>query len=156
MSSDPTADDERLPSQVREKILAEHAKLRTRIGELRAVLDEVGDAAASTRDDLRRSVLDLLTALEAHIDHEDEVLLPTLRTIDAWGEERARRLGAEHAEQRTWIAEQRAKIGAGPIRVAAVRAFLDRLEKDMEVEEASSLSPDLLTEYPFPVDLGGA
>lgn len=144
-----TENDELLPSEVRARILDEHATLRAKIAALRAALPR-GEAA-------RPLALGLFDDLEAHLALEDEILVPALRTIDAWGEERARRLQAEHGQQRVWLERNRARVqDAHPEHFERVMtAFLERLETDMELEEKEALRSDLLSEYPFPVDLGG-
>jgi hemerythrin-like domain-containing protein len=152
------ADDELLPSEVRTRVLRDHEKLRTLIAKLREDAKRVrggGDV-----EPFSKIAQELLTALKAHLDLEDEILMPTLETIDAWGPERAKRLAAEHQNQRA-IVEQTEKVLAAPgpepvETVARMEQFVDRLEKDMELEEKTSLDEELLREFPIRTDFGGA
>lgn len=142
-----------LPSQVRQRVLADHESLRASIADLRARLEPQADPGA-----LLEPVRALLDALEAHLALEDRILIPTLETIDAWGPERARRLSEEHASQRDVLAALRELLsmeGSWTF-VPRVQRFLDRLEQDMALEEAEELDESLLGEYPLPADLGGA
>ena len=145
------------PNEVRDLVLADHEALRVRLSLLRravVVSDENGDAGA-----LREMLPGLLDHLAAHLDLEDQILAPTLRTIDAWGAERERRLAAEHAEQRAWIAECRAQLaqsGDAPGSVSAqALMMIGRIEDDMEHEEEHVLDPKLMTDEIIYVDFGG-
>jgi iron-sulfur cluster repair protein YtfE (RIC family) len=144
--------EELLPSEVREKVLQEHAALREQIAAVRAAIDEGGDA-------LLEAARALFDGLLRHLDSEDRILIPTLETIDAWGPQRAQRLRDEHAGQRRWVARTRERLTSDPAALSAqldrLTTFLERLEKDMEEEESDELNADLLREYPFPVDMGG-
>ena len=150
--------DEILPSEVRAKILDEHAEIRGRMVAIRQLLGRIEAGHEDARAPLSDATMGLFDALAKHLDHEDQLLVPILETIDAWGKERARRLSEEHEAQRMWIDRNRHRVAnANPAQVvAAVETFLQRLEQDMSIEEQTTLSADLLTEYPFPVDLGGA
>jgi hypothetical protein len=132
------------PKQVRQRILDEHGELRV---QLRTLVDD------PTVERLR----EFMARLEAHLGVEDEILEPLLRTIDAWGPERARRLREEHAAQRRelqWIRRHlHAPIGA-ELR-PWLRRFALRLEHDIEAEERERLSADLLDSGCVRVDLDG-
>lgn len=140
--------DELLPSEVRERVLADHHRLRERIAKLRALIEgRDSDAVlAATRE--------LLATLRDHLDLEDEILLPTLETIDAWGPERRKRLAAEHAEQRRVIERAEKELGTADEAGLLIRVgeLLDDLETDMKHEERQDLDPSLLTEIPIRVD----
>ncbi len=145
------------PNEVRDLVLADHAALRVRLGLLRravAVADERGDSGA-----LLEMLPGLLDHLSAHLDLEDQILAPTLRTIDAWGPEREQRLSAEHAEQRAWIADCRAQLAVvgGDLESVSAQALMmiGRIEQDMDQEEAHVLDPKLMTDEIIYVDFGG-
>jgi len=145
------------PNEVRELVLADHKALRVRLTLLRrAVINaqDKGDARA-----LLEMLPSLLDHLGAHLDLEDQVLAPTLRTIDAWGEEREKRLADEHTEQRAWIGQSRANIERDreDLNQISARALtmIDRIEADMEHEEAHVLDPALMTDQVIYVDFGG-
>jgi hemerythrin-like domain-containing protein len=147
-----------LPTQVRERILADHAMLRVKI---RATRDLAPRAQADPAafDAFAVAAGELLSALSDHLDLEDEILVPVLGTIDAWGPERAKRLAAEHAEQRELLVRTQVALGsrhrdAGDI-VKDMERFILRLEADMALEEKTTLSDELFAAFPIRTDFGG-
>jgi len=145
------------PKEVRELVLADHAALRVR-------LDLVKRAVTGAQEDgdprqLRELLPSLLDHLSAHLDLEDQILAPTLKTIDAWGPERAERLDGEHRDQRAWIAGCRGELvkNEGDVSKLLDQAaeMIDRIEDDMDQEEKSVLDPRLLTDEIIQIDFGG-
>lgn len=153
-----TDDEELLPSEVRARILKDHERIRAAIGAVRQAARDSRDNGHFRR--FREVAQELLTMVDRHLDLEDEILMPTLRTIDAWGPHRAERLSAEHQSQRVVLEKARQELtraGRATIDVVAgMEEFTNRLEKDMELEEKTSLDEELLREFPMPVDFGGA
>jgi hemerythrin-like domain-containing protein len=150
-------DDELLPSEVRARILEEHDKLRERVAELREAAKQV--RSGGDVEPFREVARALIEGVRAHLDLEDEILMPTLETIDAWGPERAKRLAAEHESQRAVLRHTLGELdeGGAPLEVVArMEQFADRLEKDMELEERTELDEELLREFPIRTDFGGA
>lgn len=145
------------PKEVRELVLADHAALRVRLD----LLERAVGAAERDGDphQLRELLPSLLDHLSAHLDLEDQVLAPTLQTIDAWGPERAERLAKEHGEQREWIADCRAELvkNDGEVSQLATLALemIDVIQADMDHEETSVLDPRLLTDEIIQIDFGG-
>jgi hypothetical protein len=136
-----------LPSQVRVRLLADHAALRQQIAKIRT-------SARTKKGSLVEEARALAEALRQHIDREDQLLLPTLRDIDAWGPERARRLSAWHLELRERIQALEQAFFAPHAR-AHVIAFVDQLEEDLAHEERAHLADEILRELPIRADLGG-
>lgn len=153
------AERELLPSQVRARVLKDHAALRLLIAQVRRAAKQARDGGVD-RDRFVEAAHTLLRALREHLALEDEILLPTLRTIDAWGPERAKRLETEHAHQREVLemTEYELDDAERPIgeTVARMEQFVDRLEKDMMLEEKTDLDEELLREFPIRTDFGGA
>lgn len=153
------ADEELLPSKVRERVMEDHVALRALIADVRSAARQARDGAAD-RERFVESAHTLLKALREHLALEDEILLPTLRSIDAWGPERAKRLEKEHAHQREVLemTEKELDDAERPIgeTVARMEQFVDRLEKDMMLEEKTNLDEELLREFPIRTDFGGA
>lgn len=152
-------EEDLLPSRVRARVLEDHGVLRGHIAKVRAAAKAArGDAQEAQA--FRSATLALLSALRDHLTLEDELLLPTLRTIDAWGPERAKRLEQEHEHQREVLemTERELSDASRSIdeAVGRIEQFLDRLEKDMALEEKTSLDEELLREYPIRTDFGGA
>jgi hypothetical protein len=143
--------DDMLPSEVRRRVLEDHARLREGITKLREVAD------TADLDALRASARAFFAQLETHMAMEDHELAGVLRTIDAWGPERAARLARDHAAQRVWIRSYDAFIGkCTSHRLARDRilTFLAELEDDMTREEARDLNEDLLADGGPAPDLG--
>ncbi len=142
--------EELLPSQVRARIVDEHQKLRRCMQATRDAADGAG------QDELAASVRSLLDAALTVIEVERDLLLPTLRTIDAWGAERARRLSAWHLELRDRVDGMKSDIGR-PLaeRARRARAFVDELERDLGSQERLHLAQELLSELPIRTDFGG-
>ncbi len=134
--------------RVRRLVLAEHRELRAAMAKVSAAT-EPGRLAVATS-----ALLDLLTE---HISHEDEILEPILRHLDAWGPERSRRLRAEHAAQRTEIARLRAELATAPPAGLdwAISHFIDALLADIEAEERDTLDASLLRDDSVSVEFSG-
>lgn len=134
--------------RLRRQILAEHV-------ELRAAIAKVATAEEPARLALATSAL--CDLLEDHLAFEDERLEPVLRSIDAWGPERARRLREEHVAQRARMAELRREVATAPALALAreVQPFLEALLADMAAEEREVLDPNLLRDDTISVEFGG-
>jgi iron-sulfur cluster repair protein YtfE (RIC family) len=125
---------------------------------VRALLDRAARAAErilanrgveqEAVDTLREAARHLTTALAAHFELENRVLVPVLTEVPGFGKVRAERLLREHEEQ----TRQLNTIGsalrdpeASPVSLAArVNSFVAILREDMLAEEASLLDADLL------------
>ena len=88
------------PSEVRERVLADHEVLRQDLDELERSARAADGPEAGRVPELRVHAERLLAKLQRHMRWEDRFLAPALREADAWGEERAARLDEEHREQR--------------------------------------------------------
>jgi len=127
---------------VRERILREHAELRTRLGEIDALLSDSERNAEAVVTRLRERGLALYRRLREHIDLEDRILAPALRAGGC--DERADDLEREHAEQRELLAFLVGRLGEQQrpaiLTVRELRGFVDYLSEDMANEEAVLLS----------------
>jgi iron-sulfur cluster repair protein YtfE (RIC family) len=142
------------PSEIRNKVLREHAALRV-------LMTEANDACRKVRED-RASLADLVyqvdrlvRSLAKHLEMEDRVLVPTLREIDAWGAVRAENIAAEHERQRAELIEL-ATLGHDAdnarLLAATLSSFVQALVFDMEGEERDLLHPDLLRDDAVVID----
>lgn len=138
------------PSQVRGRIIRQHAALRVKLDELEAATAELQDGREGGLGAAERAVAlanELCQALDEHLAVEDALLVPTLRQADAWGPVRADRLSQHHDEQREQLrslAEQ-TEAGMSPQALAsALAALIEDLRADMAYEEREVLSPSLL------------
>jgi hemerythrin-like domain-containing protein len=145
------------PAELRERILAEHAELRRSLADLEALSLDALERGASGREGLRASGEQFLFQLERHMQHEDEHLIPLLRTIDAWGEERARRVEVEHREQREQMRVYLDALQRGDARREELATLLldlsSWLARDMADEEETTLHPDLLRDDVIGIDV---
>jgi iron-sulfur cluster repair protein YtfE (RIC family) len=135
------------PSDVRQRILDEHARLRQQLGRLQ-------ELACWLRDDpapllaVKRVTRRLLDELDAHTRLEDAVLGPALREVDAWGPVRESDLLTHHVEQRDYLHQLLADLEAGAQnceRIAELTlAWTAEVIRDMDQEELHIVNQDLL------------
>jgi hemerythrin len=127
--------------EVRKRLATDHAMLHSLCGALIAV------ARAAERDEMQRSairdVLDQLChAVERHFQFEEEVIVPLLREVDAWGPVRVERLATAHEEQRLVLVAlvEDAQDGVRNVDDLAdeIVMFFQRFEQDI-AEEADGL-----------------
>ena len=82
------------------------------------------------------------------MQHEDQHLIPVLRTIDAWGAERAARVEADHTGQREQMRVYLDALRRHDASEADLAALLHDLSawlaRDMAEEEETTLHPDVL------------
>lgn len=137
------------PSHVRERILEQHAGLRTLLHDALehakrgACNDQELDAAR-----LRNIFLELCDQFRAHLAFESEALRPVFAVLDSWGPERIRELDTEHARQRRELDALRAKLESEETIYrlsAAIIELADDLLKDMDAEEDGCLRASLLS-----------
>jgi hemerythrin-like domain-containing protein len=143
-------------SEIRQTILDDHAALRGLFASLRDLLRSAGGGA-----DREQAVRELGAALRerflTHLDLEDRYLVPALETIDAWGEERAKRVSREHDEQRARLDRLLTHLKDSqrpmPELIEELEVLLRDLLEDMTHEEATVLHEDLLRDDPVTVDV---
>jgi iron-sulfur cluster repair protein YtfE (RIC family) len=137
------------PSEVRRRILEDHAGLRESLSELEErARGCLGGGEPEQLVALREGGERFHEALSLHIRWEDQYLAPALRDADAWGDERVKRLEDEHREQRALLADHLARL-RDPTREGSevARDILllgDLLRVDMDREEKQSLDPNVL------------
>ena len=144
------------PSEVRGRILGDHADLRRMLAEIEDLAERFERGDAEVARALRDHGLALHARLCAHLDLEDEILAPALQNADAWGEVRAERLAREHREQRELLQYllERLREESRPTLLVAreFRNFALLLRSDMEQEEETALREDLLRDDARRVD----
>ena len=147
------------PSEVRESILEQHDDLRRRLSALRELAAKSPSRAAQTSERLRDVGLQTLSALSDHLDYEDLHLLPALREADSWGDERARLVSAEHAEQRElfrYIVDRLHETERpGLLLARELETLVDALLVDMAEEEKTMLNENLLRDDVVGIDVEG-
>ena len=144
-----------LPSEVRARVLDDHAHLREELDRLEGRV-----RAGVSNDDGARELRDMgeqiLEHLAAHMRWEDVNLAPALKEADAWGDERESRMAIEHRNQRRALRELLERI-RNPERAADAVArdlleFVHWLREDMDGEERTLLDPKVLRDDVVAVD----
>jgi len=135
---------------VRRRVLEQHRALREQLEGLAALRGPAMQRVPGAHETLVRTAVDVARALRAHLDFEDQVVLPTLETSDAWGSARRARVETEHASQRAvldafvTVLERTHEHPAEA--VAAVDALCGTWLEDMTSEERDLLADDLPVE----------
>lgn len=128
-------------SEIRHRILEEHAELRAIAAAMEELAARVAEGEGSSLGALRLRGLELHERLCRHLELEDELLLPALRSAGRGGAERAERLCREHAEQRALLAYilERLSDLTRPSLVLGreLRNFAELLRDDMDYEDSA-------------------
>jgi len=136
------------PSQIRQRILGEHDALREMVSELAQLAKRFDPDRAEAANELRVAGFECFEVFAAHLQTEDELLVPALESIPAGGAAMADRLRREHREQRELLdfLVRRLEDNARPtsLVVSELHNFAEYLRLDMSHEEATILREDLL------------
>ncbi|HEV8321008.1 MAG TPA: hemerythrin domain-containing protein [Myxococcota bacterium] len=145
------------PSDVRACIIEEHQEIRRMLGRLDRLAHAAVAAAPGAGVALLQGRRALAERLRTHIDLEDEILVPALRTLDAWGAQRAEAVTRHHAEQRRWLTALLDAVDEPPPEATELVRFVrwigDVLREDMDHEERDLLHADLLRDDPVGIDV---
>lgn len=143
---------------IRKRISTDHAVLR---GLCRAL---VAVARAAERNEEHRPVIrdvlgQLCAEVERHFQYEEEVIVPLIREVDAWGPVRVERLFQVHAEQRSVLvalASDAEDGGRNADDLAdEVVWFFQRFEQEMADEEERLLNAEALGAEPYVDQIDG-
>ena len=129
------------PSEVRQNVLAEHARLCEKLTLLETVAWAVRGGDESEVGRLRLRARDLCQSVFVHLAAEDELLLPLLRGVDAGGQVLADQVQKDHSTQRGALLDLQHKADhaeAWNLAEAAL-VFAKSLRADMAQEERDSL-----------------
>lgn len=136
---------ELLPSEVRERCLAEHRRLRESAERL--VAHVRGCDCATLRKPIAESIAALLEQLHAHLLRQEKELEPLLAHIDPWGPLRAAHLEEQRRLELGRLGRMLERlaepIGEGPLRVHVLE-FVDWIENELSKEEREHLDAELL------------
>ena len=142
-------------SQIRSEIVAEHVELRgllPRIESLAQQFEQAPPEAHGLGGQLRDAGLALYEKFAAHLDREQELLEPVLRTAGAEGERLARRMEHEHDEQRKLLDYLLTRLREQPTPTIVIarqlQNFTHFLRFEMDHEEQTMLSPEILGDSP--------
>lgn len=127
------------PSKVRDRILQEHQSLREMIAEMELSIAKKDIASLS------QEMFDFQNAFLRHLETEEESLWPVIETMDSWGPVRLQRIANEHRTQRRHLNDLRSVPSRNYL--MAVKAFLDEIKIDMEVEENDYINYQMLNDF---------
>ena len=142
------------PSQLRKNILSEHVVLRGKLSEVEGILRRVAQGEPTDDAQLRGQVQQFVKAFLAHIEMENATLVPMLQGIDAWGQIRAEQVARDHDWQKaalTRLADE-AKLGSTAEIARMLETVAKQIRDDIEHEEETVLSPNLLRDDPIAID----
>lgn len=144
-------------SQVRSLILDEHTVLRNVLEEIEESLGEMTRRAPGAVRRLRASLRTFQDAFVRHLSHEETVLRPLLKDVDAWGPARVEAMDEEHRGQRAALVELSRLALDQDIdeTVQHVEEFVRRLRADMDGEEQHALSEEVLRDDIIVIDTFG-
>ena len=136
------------PSEVRRRILDDHAELRGMLRDLAVLSKRFEEQHAEAGRALRERGLRLYARLATHIGFEDSVLPLMLQSAGTRGDKLAERLAHEHKQQRELIRFLKGRLCAAsepPEQIAReLRIFAGYLALDMAYEEEMMLTERLL------------
>ncbi|MEP6651932.1 MAG: hemerythrin domain-containing protein [Myxococcales bacterium] len=139
----------------RRTILIQHQKIRALLAHAREVADRALDGEASPGNAVASAIGEIHATLEIHLQFEEKVLVDIFNDDLPLGPIRVERLRDEHARQRATLAGIHAEAKAGPLvpLLAAKLAFLASwLLDDMDEEERTMLTPDVMRDDVLPLD----
>jgi len=157
----PEYDIDLPPSQVCEMMRTEHTNIRVLLDrtddQAREILDADDGLGYANLDRevhaLRDTARQLYASLTSHIDHENRLLAPALKDTDAWGPLRADGLLSGHAQQRVALEGALMELDdlTQPAKALAVHVedLIRAIRDDLEIEENTLLSPELLRDDPI-------
>lgn len=147
------------PSEVRDRILEEHRKLRAHLDELQGLAERLKAGERGLSKSVARHCYELFDEFVAHLDLEDRILEPALRELDGWGPVRADNLLEHHREQREQIRELAqhesdavAEANGAQIAELALQ-FVQNVHDDMDEEERDVVNRKLLHDDPTATDV---
>ena len=141
------------PSEVRDRVLAQHEALRVLLHHALAVAAAAHRGLNEATEEVMPLLHDIGRRMLFHMAFEESALVPLLRTADSWGEARAQRVLDDHAHQRlefeSLVTCESWEDGSGAL---ILETLVCEILIDMEVEERDVLSPDLLRDDPITID----
>jgi len=141
---------------VRSRILDEHAKIRAAVVEVDRLALAVASEDFARIHALRAGAEKLYGLLIDHLQHEDDVVAPIIRQIDAWGPVRYEQMQRDHASQRAVLAQAiRDLEKSGELLGRTVQSTCWEILHDMRREEHDLLHPDLWGDDIMTVEFGG-
>lgn len=149
--------DYQSPDRLRTRLLREHKAMRRSMEAVEALLDPAENDREEAVLALRSKLRDLYATLSAHLEREERLLAPMLRSASAFGQTREAKLLADHSAQRQRIADHLAdaeKMSNSDL-VASVRSWIPTALRGLEREEQEVLTEETLSDIPVIADSFG-
>lgn len=149
--------DRLTPVDVRKLMLGEHHNIRTKLDELSRSAKTLLTAGPNGLARVLRLTRHLARDLKAQIALETAILVPTLRTVDAWGEVRANKLLVQLRKRRRKLralrrsAAQNDHVTLG----GQIDQYIDERRSGMARAERDSLNPNVLRDDLTGIDVSG-
>ena len=144
------------PSEVRSRILRDHEALSERLTALQRFADEAvesnGEACARTRE----FACGVVEELADHLDVEEQLLVPMLRDMDAWGPLRADELRQHHDQQWRGLKRLRDRVSSPlqpPELAAHIALMVQLLQHELAQEAHELLTPEILRDDVLGIDV---
>ncbi|HZU83784.1 MAG TPA: hemerythrin domain-containing protein [Polyangiaceae bacterium] len=148
------------PSEIRSKLLEQHAQIRALVAEARGAMDRpAGDRGASAEAGSLRQpgaqsavMARLAQLLRTHNQEEERLLRDIVARVDAWGPARVEIMDEHHLREHAEL--YAALFGAEAVALDARRVdgVLDRLLEHMAAEERALYGEDVLRDDSVVID----
>lgn len=142
------------PTQIAEKIRADHAVVKKEADLVRARLAALkpGEGLPAEVDIELEGMMQMVLD---HLDREEALVLPELADGDAWAGDRTAMLLGHHAAERATIADlkERLRVHAADA-IPAVLAWLDEIEAEATRENKELLNARVMADTPSNFDPG--
>ena len=143
-----------MPSEVREHVLAQHREIEQILIELEAGATKLS-AGHPEEENIKRAATALRGILDMHMAYEEQHLVPAVRETDGFGPARADHILQEHASQRKILDEMVQSISSADSSeqlVDGVRRLATALRDDIRDEECNYVNAHLLHDDLIPPD----
>jgi iron-sulfur cluster repair protein YtfE (RIC family) len=144
------------PSEVRSRILRDHETLSERLAALQRAADEAADTNGEACARTREFACLLVEELADHLEVEEQLLVPLLRDMDAWGPLRADELRHHHEQQWRGLKRLRERV-TSPLQArelaAHIALMVQVLRHELQQEARHLLTPEILRDDVLGIDV---
>jgi iron-sulfur cluster repair protein YtfE (RIC family) len=143
------------PSLVRARIVQHHGELRAKLEVLQRLAIEADGGDVTAAEHAVALTHGLFEELADHLDIEEQLLVPMLREVDAWGELRANELLKHHELQWAKLKALRSRaVQSSALAMARDLALLvTALRRELLDEDRELLTPDVLRDDVVGIDV---
>ncbi|MEZ4264927.1 MAG: hemerythrin domain-containing protein [Myxococcota bacterium] len=143
--------------EIRQRVLDDHASLRQAMETLNHLIRQSSTGRSGPTAELVAAARAFVRHVAAHLDYEDDVLIPALLESTNWGKVNTRDVVRFHSEQHARLARldpllDEQDVGL-PQFLAALRSVMELVSEDMAHEERDILVPRMLRDDPVGIDV---